>query len=83
MIVALHDHARRDEHDNRVPSWCSQARIADFFLAHYDIAADIRVQRVCHGARTPFHHWANLLIRSAGRGGDDQRHSGAGLSVRQ
>jgi enoyl-CoA hydratase/carnithine racemase len=35
----------------------------DFFLAHYDVAAEPSAFDALPPAPTPFHHWANLLIR--------------------
>jgi enoyl-CoA hydratase/carnithine racemase len=61
MIVALHDLLAEIEQDNRVAVVVSAD--ADFFLAHYDIAADQSAFNALPAARTPFHHWANLLIR--------------------
>jgi enoyl-CoA hydratase/carnithine racemase len=63
MIVALHDLLAEIEHDNRVAVVVFASADADFFLAHYDIAADQSAFNALPAARTPFHHWANLLIR--------------------
>src|SRR5207253_4227135 len=35
----------------------------DYFLAHFDITADRAPYDALPAARTPFHHWANVLIR--------------------
>src|SRR5258705_10714035 len=63
MIVALHDLLAEIEQDNRVAVVVFDSADADFFLAHYDIAADQSAFNALPAARTPFHHWANLLIR--------------------
>src|ERR1700730_18669056 len=63
MIVALHDLLAEIERDNRVAVVVFASADADFFLAHYDIAADQSAFKALPAARTPFHHWANLLIR--------------------
>jgi enoyl-CoA hydratase/carnithine racemase len=63
MIVALHDLLAEIEHDNRVAVVVFDRADVDFFLAHYDIAADQSAFNALPAARTPFHHWANLLIR--------------------
>jgi len=63
MIIALHDLLAEIEQDNRVAVVVFDSADADFFLAHYDIAADWSAFNALPAARTPFHHWANLLIR--------------------
>src|SRR5258705_13095779 len=63
MIVALHDLLAEIEQDNRVAVVVFDSADADFFLAHYDIVADQSAFNELPAARTPFHHWANLLIR--------------------
>src|SRR5260370_4859777 len=63
MIVALHDLLAEIDRDNRVAVVVFDSADADFFLAHYDIAADQTAFNALPAARTPFHHWANLLIR--------------------
>ena len=62
MIIALHDLLAEIEQDNRVAVVVFDSADADFFLAHYDIAADQSAFNALPAARTPFHHWANLLI---------------------
>src|SRR3977135_1687226 len=62
MIVALHDLLAEIEHDNRVAVVVFASADADFFLAHYDIAADQSAFNALPAARTPFHHWAKLLL---------------------
>src|SRR2546428_13855924 len=63
MIVALHELLAEIEQDNRVAVVVFDSADADFFLAHYDVAADQSAFNALPAARTPFHHWANLLIR--------------------
>jgi len=63
MIVALHDLLAEIEEDDRVAVVVFDSADADFFLAHYDIAADQSAFNALPAAHTPFHHWANLLIR--------------------
>src|ERR1700716_4376189 len=63
MIVALHDLLAEIEQDNRVAVVVFASADADFFLAHYDIAADQSAFDALPAARTPFHHWTNVLIR--------------------
>src|SRR3979490_1384208 len=63
MIVALHDLLAEIEQDNRVAVVVFDSADPDFFLAHYDIAADQSALDALPAARTPFHHWANVLIR--------------------
>src|SRR5216683_2180578 len=63
MIVALHDLLTEIEQDNRVAAVVFDSADPDFFLAHYDIAADQSAFDALPAARTPFHHWTNVLIR--------------------
>jgi enoyl-CoA hydratase/carnithine racemase len=63
MIVALHDLLTAIEQDNRVAVVVFDSADPDFFLAHYDIAADHSAFDALPSAPTPFHHWADLLIR--------------------
>ena len=63
MIVALDDLLTEIEQDNRVAVVVFDSADPDFFLAHYDIAADQSALDALPAARTPFHHWANVLIR--------------------
>src|SRR6266478_5670762 len=51
MIIALHDLLAEIEQENRVA------------VVVYDIATDRSAFNALPAARTPFHHWANLLIR--------------------
>src|SRR3979411_3430321 len=61
MIVALHDLLAEIEQDDRVAVVVFDSADADFFLAHYDVAADQSAFKALPAARTSFHHWANLL----------------------
>src|SRR3979490_1127844 len=63
MIVALHELLTEIEQDNRVAIVVFDSADPDFFLAHYDIVADPAPLEVLPPAPTPFHHWANFLIR--------------------
>src|SRR6266436_6494271 len=63
MIIALHDLLAEIEQDNRVAVVVFDSADADFFLAHYDIAADRSAFNALPATRTPFHHWTNVLIR--------------------
>ena len=63
MIVALHELLTEIEQDNRVAVVVFDSADPDFFLAHYDITADQSAFDALPAAPTPFHHWANFLIR--------------------
>src|SRR6266478_345291 len=63
MIVALHDLLTEIEQDGRVAVVVFDSADPDFFLAHYDIAADQSAFDALPAAPTPFHHWADFLIR--------------------
>jgi len=63
MIVALDELLAEIEHDNRVAVVVFDSADPDFFLAHYDIAADQSAFDGLPVAPTAFHHWANFLIR--------------------
>src|SRR2546427_3533743 len=63
MIVALHNLLTEIEQDKRVAVVVFDSADPDFFLAHYDIAADQSAFDALPAAPTPFHHWANFLIR--------------------
>src|SRR6202047_3014937 len=65
MIVALHELLTEIEQDNRVAVVVFDSADPDFFLAHYDIAADQSAFNALPAAPTPFHHWADFLIRLA------------------
>jgi len=53
MIIALHDLLAEIEQDNRVAVVVFDSADADFFLAHYDIAADQSAFNALPAARTP------------------------------
>src|ERR1700732_15785 len=63
MIVALHELLTEIEQDNRVAVVVFDSADPDFFLAHYDIAADQSAFDSLPAPPTPFHHWADFLIR--------------------
>jgi enoyl-CoA hydratase/carnithine racemase len=63
MIVELDALLTEIEQDNLVAVVVFDSADPDFFLAHYDIAADQSAFDALPAARTPFHHWANVLIR--------------------
>src|SRR5882757_2138203 len=63
MIVEMHDLLTEIEQDKRVAVVVFDSADPDFFLAHYDIAADQSAFDALPAARTPFHHWTNVLIR--------------------
>src|SRR4030088_3739685 len=65
MIVALHELLTEIEQDNRVAVVVFDSANPDFFLAHYDIAADQSAFDALPAAPSPFHHWADFLIRLA------------------
>jgi enoyl-CoA hydratase/carnithine racemase len=56
MIVALHDLLTEIEEDQRVVVVVFDSADPDFFLAHYDIAADQSAFDALPAAPTPFHH---------------------------
>src|SRR6266446_3358319 len=63
MIVALRDLLTEIEQDNRVAVVVFDSADPVFFLAHYDITADQTAFETLPAAPTPFHHWADCLIR--------------------
>jgi len=63
MIVALRDLLTEIEQDKRVAVVVFDSADPDFFLAHYDITADHSAFAMLPAAPTPFHYWADLLIR--------------------
>ena len=65
MIVALHDLLTEIARDKRVAVVVFDSADPDFFLAHYDIVADQSAFAALRAAPTPFHHWADFLIRLA------------------
>src|SRR5216684_6958289 len=65
MILALHELLTTIEQDNRVAVVVFGSADPEFFLAHYDLVADPSPLDALPAAPTPFHHWAELLIRLA------------------
>src|SRR6266849_4561996 len=63
MIVELHDLLTQIEQDNQVAVVVFDSADPDFFLAHYDIAADPSAFDALPAAPSAFHHWADFLIR--------------------
>src|SRR5258705_10501058 len=63
MAVELDALLTEIEQDNRVAVVVFGSADPDFFLAHYDIASDQSAFDALPAARTPFQHWANVLIR--------------------
>ncbi len=65
MIVALHDVLTTIEKDDQVAVVVFDSADPEFFLAHYDLTADPSPLDALPASPTPFHHWAELLIRLA------------------
>jgi enoyl-CoA hydratase/carnithine racemase len=63
MIVELHGLLAEIEQDRGPAVVVFDSADPDFFLAHYDVAAEPSAFDALPPAPTPFHHWANLLIR--------------------
>src|SRR6266849_4312931 len=63
MIVELHTLLTQIEQDNQVAVVVFDSADPDFFLAHYDIAADPSAFDALPAAPSAFHHWADFLIR--------------------
>jgi enoyl-CoA hydratase/carnithine racemase len=63
MIVELHHLLTEIEQDKHVAVVVFESASPDFFIAHIDVAADPTPLEVLPPAPTPFHHWANVLIR--------------------
>jgi enoyl-CoA hydratase/carnithine racemase len=63
MIVELQGLLSEIERDDGPAVVVFDSADSDFFLAHYDVAADPSALDALPPAPTPFHHWANLLIR--------------------
>jgi enoyl-CoA hydratase/carnithine racemase len=64
MIVELHGLLTEIEGDDGPAVVVFDSADPDFFLAHYDVAAEPSAFDSLPPAPTPpFHHWANLLIR--------------------
>src|ERR1700716_3278590 len=79
MIVALHELLTEIEQDNRVADVVFDSADPDFFLAHYDIAADQSAFDALPAAPTPFPPLGGLP-HPAGQvsGGDDHRSARQG-----
>lgn len=63
MIVELHHLLSEIEQDSQVAVVVFESANPDFFIAHFDVAADPKPLEVLPPAPTPFHHWANVLLR--------------------
>jgi enoyl-CoA hydratase/carnithine racemase len=63
MIVELNQLLTDIEQDDQVAVVVFDSASPDFFIAHFDIAADPAPLQALPPAPTPFHHWANVLIR--------------------
>jgi enoyl-CoA hydratase/carnithine racemase len=63
MIVELHHLLTEIEQDRQVAVVVFESANPEFFIAHFDVAADPEPLEVLPPAPTPFHRWANVLIR--------------------
>jgi enoyl-CoA hydratase/carnithine racemase len=63
MAVELDALLTEIEQDDRLAVVVFDSADRDYFLAHFDITADRTPYDALPAARTPFHHWANVLIR--------------------
>jgi enoyl-CoA hydratase/carnithine racemase len=63
MVVELDTLLTEIEQDDRLAVVVFDSADQDYFLAHFDITADSAPYDALPAARTPFHHWANVLIR--------------------
>ena len=63
MIVELHRLLTEIEQDKQVAVVVLDSANPDYFIAHFDVAADSEPLEELPPAPTPFHHWANVLIR--------------------
>lgn len=63
MAVELDALLTEIEQDDRLAVVVFDSADRDYFLAHFDITADRAPYDALPAARTPFHHWANVLIR--------------------
>ena len=63
MIVELHHLLTEIEQDKQVAVVVFESANPDFFIAHIDVAGDPAPLEALPPAPTPFHHWANVLIR--------------------
>src|SRR6202023_2176640 len=63
MAVELDALLTEIEQDDRLAVVVFDSADRDYFLAHFDITADRAPYDALPAAPTPFHHWANVLIR--------------------
>src|SRR6476619_8415227 len=63
MAVELDALLTEIEQDDRLAVVVFDSTDREYFLAHFDITADRAPYDALPAARTPFHHWANVLIR--------------------
>ena len=63
MAVELDALLTEIEQDDRLAVVVFDSADRDYFLAHFDITADRTPYDALPAARTPFHHWANVLTR--------------------
>ncbi len=63
MVVELHRLLNEIEQDKEVAVVMFDSADPDFFLAHYDIAADASAYDALPAAPSPLHHWSDFLIR--------------------
>ena len=63
MVVELHRLLDEIEHDREVAVVVFDSADPEFFLAHYDIAADTSVFDALPARPTVMHHWSDFLIR--------------------
>jgi enoyl-CoA hydratase/carnithine racemase len=63
MAVELDALLTEIEQDDRLAVVVFDSADREYFLAHFDITADRAPYDALPAARTPFHHWANVLIR--------------------
>src|SRR5258708_26070383 len=66
MAVELDALLTEIEQDDRLAVVVFDSADREYVLAHFDITADRAPHDALPAARTPFHHWANVLI-SLGR----------------
>src|SRR6476646_6498585 len=63
MAVELDALLTEIEQDDRLAVVVFDSADREYFLAHFDITADRAPYDALPAAPTPFHHWANVLIR--------------------
>ncbi|MBV9414275.1 MAG: enoyl-CoA hydratase/isomerase family protein [Solirubrobacterales bacterium] len=63
MIIEFHRLLTEIEQDKQVAVVVFDSANPDYFIAHFDVAADPEPLEELPPAPTPFHHWANVLIR--------------------